>query len=200
MSSPSACAGQKPYDAAAREGAVATISSSSVVRVVVQLARHRLVEDRRELALQLPGQEEELPVDHLAQLGERRRRPRAVPVNAGTGRSSNATGSRFARAAASGSSGAPLLARRAARAAAPARRGCSTSSSPRAVGVEQVGHHADDPGRVEHVHGRRCSYAGAIRTAVCWRDVVAPPISSGSLSPRRCISVGDVRPSRPATA
>ena len=33
------------------------------------------------------------------------------------------------------------------------------------------------------------SYAGATRTAVCWREVVAPPMSSGSFSPRRCISV-----------
>ena len=32
-------------------------------------------------------------------------------------------------------------------------------------------------------------YAGAIRTAVCWRDVVAPPIRSGSSSPRRSISL-----------
>ena len=28
-----------------------------------------------------------------------------------------------------------------------------------------------------------CAYAGAICTAVCWRDVVAPPISSGSVEP-----------------
>ena len=28
-----------------------------------------------------------------------------------------------------------------------------------------------------------------MRTAVCWREVVAPPISSGSSSSRRCISV-----------
>ena len=33
-----------------------------------------------------------------------------------------------------------------------------------------------------------CEYAGAIRTAVCWREVVAPPISSGTSSPRRSIS------------
>ena len=33
-----------------------------------------------------------------------------------------------------------------------------------------------------------CEYAGAIRTAVCCFDVVAPPISSGRSSPRRSIS------------
>ncbi len=33
-----------------------------------------------------------------------------------------------------------------------------------------------------------CEYAGAIRTAVCCFEVVAPPISSGSSSPRRSIS------------
>ena len=27
-----------------------------------------------------------------------------------------------------------------------------------------------------------------MRTAVCWREVVAPPISSGVVMPRRCIS------------
>ena len=31
--------------------------------------------------------------------------------------------------------------------------------------------------------------AGAIFTAVCWREVVAPPISSGSVIPRRSISL-----------
>ena len=34
----------------------------------------------------------------------------------------------------------------------------------------------------------RLAVAGAIRTAVCCRDVVAPPISSGRSSSRRCIS------------
>ena len=34
-----------------------------------------------------------------------------------------------------------------------------------------------------------CSYAGAIFTAVCCLLVVAPPISSGSVKPRRSISL-----------
>ena len=40
------------------------------LRVVEELARRGLLEDRRELALQLPGVEEELPVDVLAERGE----------------------------------------------------------------------------------------------------------------------------------
>ncbi len=48
-----------------------------------------------------------------------------------------------------------------------------------------------------------------MRTAVCWREVVAPPMSSGSFSPRRCISVatltisssdGVIRPDRPTAS
>ncbi|GAA3040872.1 hypothetical protein GCM10017559_81850 [Streptosporangium longisporum] len=31
-----------------------------------------------------------------------------------------------------------------------------------------------------------------MRTAVCWREVVAPPTSSGSFIPRRCISAATV--------
>jgi hypothetical protein len=38
--------------------------------VVEQLPGRRLVQDRRVLALQLPGGEEELPVDQLAELGQ----------------------------------------------------------------------------------------------------------------------------------
>ena len=41
-------------------------------RVVVELARRRMVEDRRELPLQVPGVEEELPVDVRDELGELR--------------------------------------------------------------------------------------------------------------------------------
>ena len=51
-----------------------------------------------------------------------------------------------------------------------------------------------------------CEYAGAIFTAVCWREVVAPPIRSGTAMPRRSISAatstiwssdGVIRPERP---
>ena len=47
---------------------------SSALPVLVELARRgallRVVEDLRELALQLPGVEEEGPVDELRELGE----------------------------------------------------------------------------------------------------------------------------------
>ena len=76
-SSPSALRRPEAVDAArAAAGRSATISSSTRQRVVVELARRRLVEDRRELALQVPGVEEELPVDvrhERRQLARRRR-------------------------------------------------------------------------------------------------------------------------------
>ena len=69
-SSPSACAGQKPYTPRAVKRAVADDLVEQLLRVVVQLARLGPLEDRRELALQLPRVEEELPVDVLAQRRE----------------------------------------------------------------------------------------------------------------------------------
>ena len=54
-----------------------------------------------------------------------------------------------------------------------------------------------------------CEYAGAIRTAVCCFEVVAPPISSGRSRPRRSISSatwtisssdGVISPDRPTTS
>ncbi len=51
-----------------------------------------------------------------------------------------------------------------------------------------------------------CVYFGAILTAVCCLEVVAPPISSGMLKPTRCISLatwvisvreGVIKPDRP---
>ncbi len=40
------------------------------IGVVEELARGRLAEDRGVLALELPGEEEELPIDHAAQGGQ----------------------------------------------------------------------------------------------------------------------------------
>ena len=74
------------------------------------------------------------------------------------------------------------------------------------VAVEQGADHPDDPRRVEHVQRSGWLYSGAIRTAVCCFDVVAPPIRSGSSIPRRSISFatwtisssdGVIRPERP---
>ena len=116
-----------------------------------------------------------------------------VPVNGGSGRSSarHSTGVRFARAASSGEErlarllavelAQPLLVGRASprrgRRAARARAALETTPTTReASSTCSVG----------------CEYAGAIRTAVCCFDVVAPPIRSGRSSPRRSISCGDV--------
>ena len=59
-------------DTARGEQAVANDLVELLERVVVELARLGSLEDRRELPLQLPGIEEELPVDVLAQRLERR--------------------------------------------------------------------------------------------------------------------------------
>ena len=75
-----------------------------------------------------------------------------------------------------------------------------------ALGVDQAGHDVHDARGVEHVDDRRRDSSGAILTAVCWRLVVAPPISSGSVIFRRSISRatitisssdGVIRPLRP---
>src|SRR5439155_26705598 len=60
-------------DAARREQPVAKDLREQLLRVVVQLARGGLlVEDRRELALELPRVEEELPIDVVDERVERR--------------------------------------------------------------------------------------------------------------------------------
>ena len=57
------------------------------------------------------------------------------------------------------------------------------------LGIEQVGHDDRTDARgVEHVHDRLRVLRARSCTAVCWRDVVAPPISSGRSIPRRSIS------------
>ena len=52
------------------EAAVGDDAVEQGVGVVEELARGGLAQDRRVFALQLPGEEEELPVDHLAQRGQ----------------------------------------------------------------------------------------------------------------------------------
>src|SRR5207253_12179 len=69
-------------DAPGGERALAEDLLELLLCVVVELARGRLLEDRRELALQLPGVEEELPVDVAHEL---RRLDGALP-DAGEGR------------------------------------------------------------------------------------------------------------------
>ena len=69
-SSPSACAGQKPNTPLACNRLVTNDLVEERLRVVPELARGGLVEDLRELPLQLPRVEEELPVDVVAERGE----------------------------------------------------------------------------------------------------------------------------------
>src|SRR6266540_2075316 len=59
-------------DAARGEQPAGDDLAEQLERVVVEVPRRRLLENRRELPLQLPGVEEELPVDELAQRLERR--------------------------------------------------------------------------------------------------------------------------------
>src|SRR5206468_4485780 len=59
-------------DAARLQRAVAHDLVQKGLRVVVELARCRLLEDPRELSFQLPGMEEELPVDVLTERRELR--------------------------------------------------------------------------------------------------------------------------------
>jgi len=75
-------------------------------------------------------------------------------------------------------------------------------------GREQVLAYAHSAGGIGHVD-RDARVVGAILTAVCTRDVVAPPISSGMEKPSRCISRatwaisssdGVMRPERPITS
>ena len=58
--------------------------------------------------------------------------------------------------------------------------------------AEQLRDDAHRPRRVGHVDHRRAEYRGAILTAVWARDVVAPPISSGTREPLALHLAGDV--------
>ena len=145
MSSPSACAGQNPYPPRAVSCSLGDDLVQQRVRVVEQLAGlGELVQDRRVLALQLPGEEEELPVDQLAQFGQRgsdrahagesrvrqvRRNP-AVPGSRGPLPGTAAAGCggiRAARAAAAARRGSPRPGQR----LAPGRGGCCTTPATR---------------------------------------------------------------------
>ena len=85
-SSPSAARRPVPVHPSALQQVVADDLVEELAGVVVQLARGRVVEDRREAALQVPGVEEERPVDVAQELGG----PGATgrrPVNGGAGSS-----------------------------------------------------------------------------------------------------------------
>ena len=104
-----------------------------------------------------------------------------VPVKAGAARSSScqAIGVRRSRAARRGSNG-----RRSRSACSPRRRSCSTLFSRSSVS-RRPGSSSEPTTPMTREASSTCIvggvYSGAILTAVCWRDVVAPPIRSGSV-------------------
>ena len=118
----------------------------------------------------------------VARSGSTRRRP----VNSGTGRSSNETRCRFSRACANGSSGLRSFSAWRSRSRSWSAR-FSASSRTRRSGSSRS-ETTPTTREASRTWTTGCEYAGAIRTAVCWRDVVAPPISSGRSIPRRSIS------------
>ena len=121
------------------------------VRVVEELARGGLAEDRRVFALQLPGEEEELPVDHLAQRGQ----VRLDGPDPGEGRDGEVAERDPLTVGAGllqGQQGPPLgLLVLLPEVLLIGAVGGVQRRGP--VVAEQVGNHADDAGRVEDVDG-----------------------------------------------
>ena len=137
--------------------------SSSAVALLVQLARRlavlRVLEDPGERALQLPGAEEERPVDVRHQLGERHVVEHAPAEERRRRRCRRRAQSSAQRLRA-------RLRERQQRLLAACGRAASRSSScsPRLLAsnagalrrIEQRRHHAHRARGVEHVHGRPC--------------------------------------------
>src|SRR5436190_1497839 len=109
-----------------------------------------------------------------------------APMNNGTGSFPNGTRSRFSRACSIGSNGLRSFSSCCVRS-----RSCSSSFS-LASARRRCGSSRSDTTPTTREASSTCTvgreYAGAIRTAVCCFEVVAPPISSGRSSPRRSIS------------
>ena len=210
MSSPCAAAARAVHAARDEERLVDDPVEQRVAGVE-QVARGALLgmlENRRVAALEVPGVEEERPVDVGAQLLQggldeartregRSREVVGVPRDRGAALAGGAERQQR-HALALGVKGAQAF-------LLDAVLGVEGGTTLR---LEQRADDADHPGGVEHVAVGGV-YSGAIRTAVCWRDVVAPPTSSGSCSPRRSISFatttisssdGVIRPDRPTTS
>ena len=160
-------------------------------------------------ALQLPGVEEELPVDVLAQRREvrldeprarerRRREVVHVPVDRRSARRVPREREQRLAPLLGVQRAEPLLVSCGSRRRAAPRRSASSRSATTPTTRDA---------------SRTCTvgwpYSGAIRTAVCCFEVVAPPIRSGRSRPRRSISFatstisssdGVIRPERPTTS
>ena len=130
-----------------------------------------------------------------------------TPVNSGVASSSKATPSRFSCASASLSIGLRSRSACCSRNRSWASR-FSASSCGRRTGSSKA-ETTPTTRDASRTCTTGCEYSGAILTAVCCRDVVAPPISSGSDSPRRSISCaastiwsrdGVIRPDSPTTS
>ena len=191
MSSPSETAGQKPCTPRGVSEPIPLDAVEERVRRLEELARrlalHRVVEDRRVAALELPDVEEERPVDVRSQLLERG----LDEARAGEGRHREILGVPDDRRAPFPGSAQrqqrTALALRVERSETLLLTAVLDVERGPALRVEQRADDADHARRVEDVDGRR-RVLGAIRTAVCCREVVAPPTSSGRSSPRRSIS------------
>ncbi len=161
--------------------------------VVVELARGvtvlRVLENRGKAPLELPRGEEERPVDVRNDLGE----VDVERLRAGKRRNRNRRRSPIELSAAfvTPQSMAPAVAasaRRTAREADPDRRDCSRRAPRAARDRAGARRHPRPSTRRPRARPAAPSYSGAIFTAVCWRLVVAPPMSSGSVMARRSIS------------
>ena len=163
------------------------------MRVVVELARRRLARGSPGTCPSAPRRGRRTASRCSARSSASDGATARVPVNGGHGAASSNV-ERLAVRARRGErqQRLALLLRVLRRAGAPGRSRFSASSVAAARRVEQRRRRRRRRATRRARAPSRCAYAGAIRTAVCWRDVVAPPISSGSSSPRRSISRRDV--------
>ena len=177
--------------ARACSASAATISSSSAVASSKSSRAAGLLEDLRELALQLPREEEERPVDVGARASRASGSSVAHAGEAGAARSIEVellgvparVGERQERPAL-------LLGVLTAQALLQRSRLSTSSTTRRSASSRSETTPTTREASSTCTVGRL--YSGAIRTAVCWRDVVAPPIRSGRCEPAALHLLRDV--------
>ena len=163
------------------------------LRVVVQLARRgavlRMVEDGGEASLQLPRREEERPVDERHHVFEPHvvQQTRAGEDGVAIASCRQSSRRRLAFAASHVSSGRRRTAPCCSRSAILLGAVRAVERRPLRVGFSRL-----ETTSTARDASSTCTtgwlYSGAIFTAVCGLLVVAPPISSGRVMPRRSIS------------
>ena len=166
-------------DAARLQEAAADDLVEQLERVVVELARRGLRRGSPGTCPSAPTRRRRTASRCTRAASRATARRSAAPVNAGVARSSNATRSRFARASSIGSSGLRSRSACCSRSSSCAAR-FSASSVARRVGSSSA-ETTPTTRDASSTCTTGCEYSGAIFTAVCWRDVVAPPIRSGSV-------------------